>query len=91
MLRPPSPGITTRVVAAARAFRDVPAAPNVDPPPYLPAFARHPWVRFGAAVIVGYAAGSITRRRAAGSLARKALLFAATAIVRDVFDGPPRP
>ncbi|MCE9575294.1 MAG: hypothetical protein K8W52_19240 [Deltaproteobacteria bacterium] len=97
-------GISSRMAAASRAFRDPPAPPTssassaraplgaAEP---LTGLLRNPWLRFGSAIVVGYAAGSFDRASAIRTMARRFLLFAATAIVRDVFaaaddDHPPR-
>ena len=45
---------------------------------------KNPWLRLGAALVVGYTAGSMTRASVLRAVSRKLVLFAATAIVRDV-------
>ena len=82
--------ITSRLRAAGRAFaaEPIPSASAADlgpDPPVLTGFATNPWLRFGAAVAVGYAAGSFNGASAVRRLSRRLLMFAATAVVRDVF------
>jgi hypothetical protein len=81
--------LDARVVAARRGLtekvaelrmRIETARHALSPSRYL----QDPWLRLGAAVVVGYAAGAMTGSSAARAVTRRILVFAATAIVRDV-------
>jgi hypothetical protein len=95
VIDPPVPSADVRLVIARRGLSEKVAElqRRVDRARAALSPARHlrnPWLRLGAAVVVGYAAGNASRSSALRTLSRRLVVFAATAIVRDVLRTPDR-